>query len=203
MLGEIWTAGKQHKSVPFHSPWNNERGSVHITRHGHIKIAPRYFLPTQPSGDLLQTGPLLVHQGKSLIIPNKDPEGIAASSDQLDDDWTGDQRYPRGVIGANDDFVFCVAIDGYGRGRIQGRNTGLTLSEVANLMIELGATEALNLDGGSSVTLVANGKVINKPQAHTTYNYEVYPDGRPIPNAIIFEPLADKFSFIDKMRTTT
>jgi hypothetical protein len=198
MLGEVWTAGKQHRTVKFKSPWHNERGSVHISRHGKITIAPRYYLPPKPQGDLLQTGPLLVHKGESMIIPGRDPEGISASSDQLDDDWTGDQRYPRGAIGANEDFIFCVAVDGYGRGRDQGRNTGLTLGEMADLMLQLGATEALNLDGGSSVTLVANGKTINKPQAHVTYNYEVYPGGRPIPNAIIFEPvsLAEKFPLI-------
>jgi exopolysaccharide biosynthesis protein len=189
LLGEIWSAGKQHKSVPYPDPWQKERGSVHISSGGHIKIAPRYYLPEEPEGDLLQTGPLLVHKGQSLITPDKDPEGISASSDQFDDDWTGDERYPRAVIGSNDDFIFCVAVDGYGRGRIQGVNTGLSLGELADLMIKLGATEALNLDGGSSVTLVANGKIVNKPQAGHTYNFESYPQGRPIPNAIIFEPV--------------
>jgi exopolysaccharide biosynthesis protein len=186
-LGEIWTAGKRHNSIPFSAPWHDERGSVHITASGRIKIAPRYYLPQQPSGDLLQAAPLLVHKGESLILPGRDPEGISASSDQFDDDWTDGEHYPRAAIGANDDFIFCVATDGYGEGREQGKNTGLTLGNMADLMIELGATEALNLDGGSSASLVANGKLINKVQGHVTVNYKVYPEGRPIPNAIIFE----------------
>jgi exopolysaccharide biosynthesis protein len=189
VLGEIWTAGKQHKSIPFAAPWRDERGSIHIAPNGHIKIAPRYFLPNAPNGDLLQAAPLLVHKGSSLILPGKDPEGISSSSEQFDDDWTGDKHYPRAAIGANDDFIFSVVTDGYGRGRQQGKNTGLSLGELAGLMISLGATEALNLDGGSSATLIANGKLINKVQAHITHNYETYPDGRPVPNAIIFEPV--------------
>jgi exopolysaccharide biosynthesis protein len=194
-LGEIWAAGKRHKSVRFTNPWHNERGSVHITTSGHIKIAPRHYLPSRPEGDLLQAAPLLVHKGRSLIIPGKDPEGISASSDQFDDDWTDNQRYPRSAIGSNEDIIFCVVVEGYGKGRKQGENTGLTLSELADLMIEVGATEALNLDGGSSASLVANGKLVNKAQGHITVNYEVYPEGRPISNAIIFQPL-EKFPLI-------
>jgi hypothetical protein len=202
LLGEIWSDGKQHKSVKFTAPWHNERGSVHITNHGHIKIAPRHFLPDEPYGDLLQAGPLLVHKGQSLILPGKDPEGISSSSDQFDDDWTGDERYPRAAIGANDVFIFSVAVNGYGRGREQGENTGLSLGELADLMIMLGATEALNLDGGSSVTLIANGELINKPQGGITTGYKYYDFGRPVPNAIIFQPLK-KFSLVKQMRSTS
>jgi exopolysaccharide biosynthesis protein len=198
LLGEIWSAGKQYKSTKFASPWHNERGSIHIAHSGHVQIAPRHIIPEKPKGDLLQAGPLLVHKGYSQIIPGKDPEGISASSDQFDDDWTGDERYPRSAVGANDDFIFCVAVNGYKRGRVQGKNTGLSLGELADLTIMMGATEALNLDGGSNVTLIANGKIINKPSAGHTYGFATYPEGRPIPNAIIFEPvsLGEKFSLI-------
>ena len=189
LLGEIWKGGEKLKSVSFTSPWHDVRGSLHISQRGNVKIAPRYLLPNEPRSDLLQTGPLLVHKGQSMIIPGKDPEGISASSDQFDDDWTGDERYPRAAIGTNDDFIFCVAVSGYGRGRRQGIDTGFSLGELADFMINLGAVEALNLDGGSSVTLVANGGLINKPQAGQTYNYASYPEGRPIANAIIFEPI--------------
>jgi hypothetical protein len=189
LLGEIWIAGKKHKSVDFTKPWHEQRGSLHINQRGHIRIAPRYYFPSQPEGDLLQTAPLLVHKGQSVIVPDQDPEGISASSDQFDDDWTGDQRFPRAAIGANDDFIFCVTTNGYSPDRQHGKDTGLSLEELADLMIKLGATEALNLDGGSSVSLVANGKLINMPRAGHRDDFAVYPMGRPIPNAIIFEPL--------------
>jgi hypothetical protein len=198
LLGEVWTAGSKHQSIDFAKPWHDHRGSMHINHRGHIQIAPRHYLPSTPSGDLLQAGPLLVHQGKSLIIPNVDPEGISASSDQFDDDWTGDKRFPRAAIGSNEDFITCIAVDGYGPKAIAGLDTGLSLGELAEVMIILGATEALNLDGGSSTTLVANGKLVNKPRGGVRDKYQYYTEGREIPNAIIFEPvsLSEKLSLI-------
>jgi hypothetical protein len=198
LLGEIWTSGSKHKSIDFTKPWHNHRGSMHISHRGQMQIAPRHYLPPAPKGDLLQAGPLLVHQGKSLILPNVDPEGISASSDQFDDDWTGDKRFPRAAIGANEDFIMCVAVDGYSPARHLGVDTGLSLGELAEVMILLGATEALNLDGGSSTTLIANGKLINKPRGGNRDNFEYYKEGRDIPSAIIFEPvsLGEKFSLI-------
>jgi hypothetical protein len=196
LLGEVWIKGSKHDSVEFTQPWHNQRGSVHISYKGRIKIAPRYYLPGEPKGDLLQAGPLLVHKGQSLITPDGDPEGISVSSDQFDDDWTGDRRFPRAAIGSNEDFIFCVTTDGYSMPDKQPENAGLTLSEAAEIMINLGAIEALNLDGGSSATLIANGKLINRPQAGIKDNYKTYPEGRPIPNAIVFEPLTKHPSLI-------
>lgn len=60
--------------------------------------------------------------------------------------------HPRTAIGASKDGkeVIMVTVDG----RQQG-STGMTLQELADLMIELGAYNALNLDGGGSTTMVA------------------------------------------------
>jgi exopolysaccharide biosynthesis protein len=40
---------------------------------------------------------------------------------------------------------------------------GMTLPETAELMRELGALDALNLDGGGSSTMVVEGQVVNRP----------------------------------------
>jgi len=40
---------------------------------------------------------------------------------------------------------------------------GMTLIELANVMRELGAWQALNFDGGGSTTMVVDGKVVNRP----------------------------------------
>lgn len=66
---------------------------------------------------------------------------------------------PRTALGYNTDTLFLVVADG----RQPKYSTGLTLHELASILIELGATEAINLDGGSSSTFVVNGKVVNKP----------------------------------------
>ena len=66
---------------------------------------------------------------------------------------------PRTALGYNADTLFLVVADG----RQPKYSTGLTLYELASILIELGATEAINLDGGSSSTFVVNDEVINKP----------------------------------------
>jgi exopolysaccharide biosynthesis protein len=40
---------------------------------------------------------------------------------------------------------------------------GATLRDVQDILLEYGAVNAANLDGGSSTTMYYNGKVINKP----------------------------------------
>lgn len=54
--------------------------------------------------------------------------------------------------------VLMVTVDGR-----QARSVGMTLLQLARLFRYLGATEALNLDGGGSTTMVVNDSVINKP----------------------------------------
>ncbi|NMB12665.1 MAG: phosphodiester glycosidase family protein [Firmicutes bacterium] len=61
-------------------------------------------------------------------------------------------------------------------GRQDNISIGMTLQELAELMRNLGAVEAMNLDGGGSSTMVARGIVLNAPS-----------DGRPRPvsNALL------------------
>ena len=66
---------------------------------------------------------------------------------------------PRTALAYNEDTLYLAVADG----RQPGYSTGLTLHELASILIELGATEAINLDGGSSSTFVVNDQVINKP----------------------------------------
>lgn len=67
----------------------------------------------------------------------------------------GDQpRTAIGMISANH-YVF-VVVDGR-----SDENAGVTLPELADIMASLGATEAYNLDGGGSSTMVSEGSVVN------------------------------------------
>ena len=66
---------------------------------------------------------------------------------------------PRTALGYNADTLFLIVADG----RQPKYSTGLTLYELASILIDLAATEAINLDGGSSSTFVVNDEVINKP----------------------------------------
>ncbi|MEL7474200.1 MAG: phosphodiester glycosidase family protein [Planctomycetota bacterium] len=62
-------------------------------------------------------------------------------------------RHPRTAAGVSPDglTLFLVVVDG----RQPGWSVGLTLSELADLMRELGADDALNLDGGGSSSLLS------------------------------------------------
>lgn len=45
----------------------------------------------------------------------------------------------------------------------QNFSTGLYLNETGRILRSLGCVDAINLDGGGSTCLFANGKVINSP----------------------------------------
>ena len=62
-----------------------------------------------------------------------------------------------GMISANH-FVF-VVVDG----RSTGYSKGVTMTELAQIMVDLGATVAYNLDGGGSSTMYADGGLVNDP----------------------------------------
>jgi exopolysaccharide biosynthesis protein len=67
-------------------------------------------------------------------------------------------QHPRTVIGLNDDrtTLWLVVVEGR-----QGSLTGLSLANTTRVMKQLGATWALNLDGGGSSGLVIDGKLVN------------------------------------------
>ena len=69
-------------------------------------------------------------------------------------------RAPRTAAGVpSDGKLLLVAVTG----RQAYHSIGVTLEELANLMIELGAKDAMNLDGGGSSTLVVRDYVMNTP----------------------------------------
>lgn len=69
-------------------------------------------------------------------------------------------RHPRTMVGWNRaGDILLVTVDG----RQPGISAGMTMAEAAELMIGLGATDALNLDGGGSTTFVVRGRVMNRP----------------------------------------
>lgn len=68
------------------------------------------------------------------------------------------RRNPRTGVGATaDGRLLLVTVDG----RQPGVSVGMSLREFAELFVGLGATSAINLDGGGSTTMVLNGTVVN------------------------------------------
>lgn len=65
-------------------------------------------------------------------------------------------------------------------GRHPPDRVGLSLAELAGLLIELGSVEAINLDGGGSTAMVVQGALVNVPSDPT--------GERPVSDAIVVRP---------------
>lgn len=103
-------------------------------------------LLAQGAWQILSFGPALVENG-AIAVSEGEEVGKAKASN------------PRTAIGVIDDlhYVFVVS-DGR-----TSESAGLTLSQLAQFMADLGVTTAYNLDGGGSSTMYFNGEVINNP----------------------------------------
>lgn len=69
-------------------------------------------------------------------------------------------RHPRTLIGVDArGFIWLAAIDG----RQPEHSVGMAFSDLERLCDRLQLTDALNLDGGGSTTMVVSGRIVNKP----------------------------------------
>ncbi|MGI8900943.1 MAG: phosphodiester glycosidase family protein [Nocardioides sp.] len=86
------------------------------------------------------------------------------------------ERNPRTIAGrTREGVILLVTIDGR-----QSTSVGTTLDETAAVALSLGMRNAVNLDGGGSTTMVANGALVNTPSG----------DGqeRAVGDALVFVP---------------
>ena len=178
-LGELWIDGRPVNHEPIAGSYGPRRGTVAIDD-GAPLLLERASAPSSPPGDLLQAGPLLVAGGVVVFDRDRDREGFSADAAQFDSDIT-EGRHPRAAFGLSEEWLVAVACDGR-RSNVDG---GLSMLELANLMVELGAESAINLDGGGSTTLVHRGHLLNRP--YSTQDQPA-PESRRIVSALAFEP---------------
>ena len=174
-LGELRLAGVVQPFIPFTEPWGTLRACVQIDG-DEVRIARRDELPDAPRGDLLQAGPLLVRDGRPVAMDD-DHEGFSAGAAQFDSDITVG-RHPRAALGTDGERLIALVCDGR-----SDDDAGLTLGELAGAMADLGARDALNLDGGGSASLVCGGRLRNVPRE--THGLDVA-GGRAIATALVF-----------------
>ena len=96
-------------------------------------------------------GPRILRDG--IVSVEIEREAIRAGFDT--------ERHPRTAVGFSKDrrlLYFCV-VDG----RQGGYSRGVSLFELAELMREYGCHQAMNLDGGGSSSMIANGTIVNRP----------------------------------------
>jgi hypothetical protein len=93
-------------------------------------------------------GPVLIKNGKINVSDTQ--EGFGGSHLV---------RHPRTAIGyMNDSTLVMMVVDGR-----QVASVGVTLTELAEIMLNVGCYEAVNLDGGGSSAMVAADEVVNIP----------------------------------------
>jgi phosphodiester glycosidase len=177
-LGELWIGGRPVVHEPIAAPYAARRASV-VIDDGDVRLVERAAAPARPPGDLVQAGPLLVDDGTVVFDADEDREGFSAGAGQFDSDIT-DGRYPRAALGISSDFLLTLACDG----RRSNVDAGLSMLELAEAMVELGAGSAINLDGGGSATLVHRGHLLNRP--YSTQDQPA-PASRTVVSALAFE----------------
>jgi len=158
----------------------SERGSTPIVSNGFVLAAngteKAAFLKSFKIGDKVVLG------NRFLPVPGRSPKGmflirtvddIVAGVPQLiqngkiDITWEQEKsskafvetRHPRTAVAKlkNGKFLM-VTVDGRSES-----SAGIDLNDLAAYLLELGATDAMNLDGGGSTTMFVDGKVVNKP----------------------------------------
>ena len=106
------------------------------------------------SRDILGAGPLLIREGK-IMIPVNEEVFFGTSIPEI---------HPRTAAGiTHNGELILLLVDGR-----QLISRGVNLNELAMILHDLGAHEAINLDGGGSSALVVNGSLLNRPAGATT-----------------------------------
>jgi hypothetical protein len=104
---------------------------------------------TQPATEVLGGFPWLLRAGQNVLAQQPNVRAEFA-----------ERRHPRTAVGfTRDGTALLVVVDG----RQPPYSDGMTLPELTDLMIRLGARDALNFDGGGSSSLVVRGRVLNRP----------------------------------------
>lgn len=117
-------------------------------------------------------GPFLVRNG-SIYIDTK--------SQRINFKESGSYA-PRTAAGITQEGnLILVTVDG----RQRGVSVGVSLTEMAALMKEFGAVDAMNLDGGSSTQMVVEGRLVNSPSV---------PNGVAVSNCLIIRHTSEASS---------
>lgn len=116
---------------------------------------------------------MLVRNGQPYVTVLDEAGGVAFST----------TTHPRTCVGVTkDNKLLLVTIDG----RQPEISNGISLENLANLMIQLGAVGAMNLDGGGSTTMVIFDTIVNFPSDRDSSGNPGHE--RAVANSIIIKP---------------
>lgn len=124
--------------------------------------------------EAMASGPILIDEGEVIVYE----EGVPMWKSFIA------KRHPRSMVGTDaQGYLWLVVVDG----RASGKAAGMTIAELTELALQLGLTDALNLDGGGSSTLwTLPAGVINHPCDNGQFDNE---GQRIVPNALLVKEL--------------
>ena len=116
--------------------------------------------------NIMTAGPLLIRKGE--MLPQRDDRTFIT------------RRHNRTALGIRKDgSTILLVVDG----RFKDEAEGFTIPELERVMLWLGCTEAINLDGGGSSTMYVKDRgVVNYPSYNGRHDHE---GERPVSNAIL------------------
>lgn len=121
------------------------------TTGGAPSAPPAGGVPWHPQ-TAIGAGPMLVSRGVKRVTAMQELFDAASGVGVT-------QRAPRTALAVRaDGALLFIVIDGR-----SSHSRGATLDELADMLVALGAWDAINLDGGGSSAMVVNGAVINRP----------------------------------------
>ncbi|MFD4991342.1 phosphodiester glycosidase family protein [Cellulosimicrobium cellulans] len=135
------------------------REGLALYRDGHVEVYDETSTDAQSLVDAgvwntLSFGPALLEDGD--VVAGIDD--VEVDTNVGNHSIQGEQ--PRTAIGVVDEnHLVLVVVDG----RQEGYSRGVTMTELAGILQDLGATTAYNIDGGGSSTLYFDGEVVNSP----------------------------------------
>jgi hypothetical protein len=156
IVGAIYTPTAGNAAIPAGgmvlSAWGSTKNDIVAHTHVGDRLRMRFLTDAEEynNSDNAVTGiGWIIHNGAAYTPGWANLESGAAPY----------SRNPRTVLAWNNNLWYQVVCDGRSTASV-----GMTFQEMANFLIAtLGATEAVNFDGGGSSTMVVNGTVRNVP----------------------------------------
>ena len=127
------------------------------------EMAPQW----KQAASIIGGGPHLIRNGR-IEITN--------AAEKIRPSFVSDGHPRTAIAKLQSGLILLITVDG----RQPGESIGMSLNMLADLLIEFGAVEAINLDGGGSTTMVIRNKLVNKPSDAT--------GERPVSDAILIYP---------------
>lgn len=141
--GEPWGVVISEGEVLWGEPLYNTWDTIGITYDNKLVVGKMTIQAALDMGvrDAVKFGPTLIINGEP-----------------VEELGNGSGLNPRSAIGQRSDgAMLLLAIDGR-----QSNSIGASLADVRDVMLDFGAVNAANLDGGSSTNLIYNGEIINQ-----------------------------------------